>query len=372
MPSPDPKADTGRLQASAPTGKELERLRRAVSAAMSSAGKAAAWREPDLLSLYPLPGDASDRRYYRALTPSAPRRDEQSIVVMRLAEPCRDASLPFIEILRHLEQIGTPVPRLVAYEPRAGIVLLEDLGDVTLQSFLADADQEVTRTLYTQAIDILLQMQIAGRRCTGPEPPAFRLHFDVEKFVWELEFFVEHMICGLLGRQVPPRELEAFRREFTALSTILAREPRVFTHRDYHSRNIMVHQGELRVLDFQDARMGLCQYDLASLLRDSYVTLEEGLVRGLLAYYMTCKEAQEGSHIDPEAFCRMFDLTAVQRNLKAVGTFSHQMVARGNPAYLEYIAPTLRYVRQNVSNYPELDALGALLSKYLIPPYPFE
>jgi len=246
------------------------------------------------------------------------------------------------------------------------------LGDVTLQSFLADADGETTRAMYMQAIDILLQMQIAGSRCTGPEPPAFRLQFDVEKFVWELEFFVEHMICGLLAQEVPTGDLGAFRREFTALSATLAREPRVFAHRDYHSRNIMVHQGELRILDFQDARMGLCQYDLASLLRDSYVTLEEDLVQDLLTYYITRKEAREDSRIDPEAFSRLFDLTAVQRNLKAVGTFSHQMVARGNPAYLEYIAPTLRYVRQNVSRYPELDGLGTLLSKYLIPPYPFQ
>ena len=291
---------------------------------------------------------------------------------MQLAEPCQDASLPFIEILRHLERIGTPVPQLVAYDQQAGILLLEDLGDVTLQSFLHDTDRETKRGLYKQAIDILLQIQIAGSKCQGQEPPAFRLYFDVEKFVWELEFFVEHMICGLLGQSVAARDLAALRSQFTALSTTLASEPRVFTHRDYHSRNIMVHRARLRVLDFQDARMGLCQYDLASLLRDSYVTLEEDLIQELIGYYITHKEVREGSQIDPKRFCRLFDLTAVQRNLKAVGTFSYQMVGKGNPAYLDYIRPTLRYVRENISRHPELDGLGNLLSKYLATPYSFD
>lgn len=357
-------------------GRDLETLRQAVSDVMRSHCNEGAWSEPDQLRLSHLPGDASDRRYYRAhapvpLSPEGATGDVPTIVVMRLAQPGREASFPFLETLRHLERIGTPVPKVIADSPEAGVVLLEDLGDITLQSFLAEADRETIRTMYHRAIDILLQMQIAGSRRENQALPAFHLHFDVEKFAWELDFFLEHMIGGLLGIDVPADHVAAFRREFTALSTILAEEPRVFTHRDYHSRNIMVHRDEHRILDFQDARMGLCQYDLASLLRDSYVVLEEELVEELLAYYIARKEEQEGSRIDPRAFRRLFDLTAVQRNLKAVGTFSYQMVAKGNPAYLEYIPPTLHYVKQNVSKYHELEDLGNLLTKYLSSPYPF-
>lgn len=356
---------------------ELEKLAQAVSAAISSTSSSPARSKPELPRFQPLPGDASDRRYYRVRTASLSHIGSsdlvgQSIVVMKLAEPCRGTDLPFLQIHRHLERIGTPVPRVIGCDLGAGIVLLEDLGDVTLQMFLRDADRQTARKMYIRAVDILLNMHTAGSRATRPEPPAFRIFFDVEKFVWELEFFLEHMIRGLLGQPVSERDAAEFGRQFTALSTVLTREPRVFTHRDYHSRNIMVHQGELRILDFQDARMGLCQYDLASLLRDSYVTLDEDLVEELIEYYVTAKERRESTAIDRGTFRRLFDLTAVQRNLKAIGTFSYQMMGKGNPAYLAYIKPTLRYVRANVARYPELHALGSLLCKYLIPPYSFD
>jgi aminoglycoside/choline kinase family phosphotransferase len=141
----------------------------------------------------------------------------------------------------------------------------------------------------------------------------------------------------------------------------LAAEPRVLCHRDYHSRNLMLHGGELYIIDFQDARMGPDTYDLVSLLRDSYVDLPEQTVSDLLAYFVALK-GQTGHESE---FRRRFDVMALQRNLKALGTFGYQTTARRNPVYIQYIPRTLRYVRNNLENLPEYARIRELLAEHV-------
>ena len=151
-----------------------------------------------------------------------------------------------------------------------------------------------------------------------------------------------------LPRGLPRRRLRRARRATRCapssreLVETLAAEPRVLCHRDYHSRNLMLHDERLYIIDFQDARMGPDTYDLVSLLRDSYVDLPEQTVDELIAYFLALK-GQTGRA--DEAFRRRFDLMALQRNLKALGTFGYQTTARRNPVYIQYIPRTLRYVR---------------------------
>ena len=133
-------------------------------------------------------------------------------------------------------------------------------------------------------------------------------------------------------------------------------------HRDYHSRNLMLHDGQLYIIDFQDARMGPDTYDLVSLLRDSYVDLTAQQVDELIAFFLALKRRAGGAG-DAREFRRRFDLMALQRNLKALGTFGFKTTSRDNPVYIQYIPRTLRYVRANLAKYPRFDRLRELLDR---------
>ena len=133
-------------------------------------------------------------------------------------------------------------------------------------------------------------------------------------------------------------------------------------HRDYHSRNLMLHEERLYIIDFQDARMGPDTYDLASLLRDSYVDLPEQTVSELIAYFLALKGTTDPSS---ETFRERFDLMALQRNLKALGTFGYQTTARRNPVYIQYIPRTLRYVRDNLERHPRFARLREVLAAHV-------
>jgi hypothetical protein len=137
-----------------------------------------------------------------------------------------------------------------------------------------------------------------------------------------------------------------------------------FTHRDYHSRNLMVQGDRLRILDFQDARLGPPQYDLASLLRDSYVQLPFEWEEELLDYYLQRTAKEEDFSQDRDRFVEIFNATCLQRNLKAIGTFASQKTLRGNDAYLEYIPATLAHIKRNLLEHREFSRLGDILAKY--------
>ena len=154
---------------------------------------------------------------------------------------------------------------------------------------------------------------------------------------------------------------EALQEELGDMIDELAGEPRVLCHRDYHSRNLMFHQDRLYIIDFQDARMGPDTYDLVSLLRDSYVDLPEQTVGELIAYFL----ALQGEPTTEREFRERFDLMALQRNLKALGTFGYQTTARRNPVYIQYIPRTLRYVRDNLEAHARFSRLREILAAHV-------
>jgi aminoglycoside/choline kinase family phosphotransferase len=317
----------------------------------------------------PLQGDASDRRYYRLHFATA-IDGIPSLVLMRLAQPYAAGELPFVNVQRYLSLKQIPVPRIFWDDSPHGFVVLEDLGDVTLEAALQGASREQVAEWYRQALDILLALQHPESVAPRASCIAFCLAFDVEKLMSELDFFLTHMIQQLCAQRLTPADEATLRGQFWKLAAILARQPRVLTHRDYHSRNLMVRQGRLRVIDFQDARLGPCQYDLASLLYDSYVVLPADLRQELLTYYLEQKTARDGHALDREAFAQVFDYMCLQRNLKALGTFAFQTVAKDSKRYLVAIPPTLSYIRANLARHPELWQLSDLLEAYLFAAVP--
>ena len=304
----------------------------------------------------PLTGDASDRRYFRIL----PRQGD-SFVLAVYAAPFEYAALPFVNVHGLFDAMPVPVPRILGHADDLGVLALEDLGDVTLQAHLGTAPPAAHAALYRDAVAFIETLQRRGRVLASEKYLPYGVAFDIEKLTWELEFFTKHFLEAYRGAGLTPASREALRAEFATIINELAAEPRVLCHRDYHSRNLMLHDGRLCIIDFQDARLGPDTYDLVSLLRDSYLDLPGQTVDELIAYYL----ALGGRTADHAEFRRRFDLMALQRNLKALGTFGYQTIARKNPVYIQYIPRTLKYARENLFKYPRFDRLRDLLALYL-------
>jgi len=304
----------------------------------------------------PLTGDASDRKYFRIIPSDGP-----SIVLALHAGPIDFATLPFANVAALMERIPLPVPGILGHSDELGILALQDLGDVTLQAHLGAASPAEHAALYRQAVSLIELLQRSGAGLASTAYLPYQIAFDVEKLMWELEFFTKHFIGGYRGVALSDAERSALTGEWATIAGELASEPRVLCHRDYHSRNLMLHNGSLHIIDFQDARMGPDTYDLVSLLRDSYVDLTDRELDELMAYFLALKQ-NDGAAIDEEAFRRRFDLMALQRNLKALGTFGYQTITRGNTVYIQYMPRTLRYARTNLEKYPRFARLRELLA----------
>jgi aminoglycoside/choline kinase family phosphotransferase len=305
----------------------------------------------------PLTGDAGDRRYYRVLL-----RDGGSIVLALHASAIDYEKLPFVAVWRLMRAVPLPVPELLHHSNALGVIAQQDLGDVTLQAHLGAATADEHAALYRQAVSFLAVLQQRGGELASDEYPPYKVAFDTDKLSWELEFFYKYFVRQYRGLSPTLPVQQALSAEWSQLVEELATEPRVLCHRDYHSRNLMLHAGSLFIIDFQDARMGPDTYDLVSLLRDSYVDLTSSQVDELIAYFLALTQGPVVSPDVAAEFRRRFDVMALQRNLKALGTFGYQTVTRGNPVYIQYIPRTLNYVRANLAKYPRFGRLQELLA----------
>jgi hypothetical protein len=320
-----------------------------IDAYLGEAGLAA--RAPRVV---PLTGDASDRRYFRILF-----GESESIVLALHAGPIDFAALPFANVGRLLEAMPLPVPAILGHSNELGILALQDLGDVTLQAHLGAASPAEHAALYREAVSLIAQLQRRGSELESAEYLPYTTAFDVDKLTWELNFFSRHFLEGYRGVHLSASDASGLAEEWALIASELAAEPRVVCHRDYHSRNLMLHGGRLHIIDFQDARMGPDTYDLASLLRDSYVDFTDMELDELVAYFLALKNAS------PPGFRSRFDLMSVQRNLKALGTFGYQTLARRNTVYIQYIPRTLRYIRTNFERHPRFGRLHGILAAHL-------
>lgn len=317
-----------------------------------------------------LPGDASTRSYYRATTGSG------SFIVMKVAPFTQEGeNYPFIAVQKHLSSVGVQTPKVLKKDAQKGLVLLEDLGDITLLRKLQEvSDQDTERHLYERVIDTLVDMQsFASSKDAVPSLEHFRLRFDFEKLDWEVQFTMEHFYLKHLGRKIRPPDLKVIKDGFASICQTLADQPTVFTHRDFHSRNIMIVPAipevktsteRIVLIDFQDARMGPAQYDLASLLKDSYYQLDEAQVDRLIDYYIARLEAAIGVNLNRDEFRRVFDLMSIQRNFKAIGSFASFQNLRGISTYLKYIGNTFENIRRSLLKFPDHRELREALFHY--------
>jgi aminoglycoside/choline kinase family phosphotransferase len=313
---------------------------------------------PHVTKVLSLTGDASDRRYFRVLLHGG-----ESIVLALHIGPIQFEKMPFVSVSRLMSAVPLPVPRILHHSNALGVIGLQDLGDVTLQAHLGAATPDEHDALYRQAVSFIARLQQRGHELAADDYPPYQVAFDTDKLSWEFEFFYKYFLKAYRGVSPSVAEQTALSKEWSAIVEELASEPRVLCHRDYHSRNLMLKGGELFIIDFQDARMGPDTYDLVSLLRDSYVDLTSRQVDELIAYFLALTHGAAGvTPADAAEFRRRFDLMALQRNFKALGTFGYQTVTRDNSVYIQYMPRTLNYVRVNLSKYPRFARLQELLA----------
>ncbi len=277
----------------------------------------------------PLEGDAGARCYYRF------HSGGRSWILMDNRKSVNVSHDPFILTAQYLSEIGLPVPFIQHTWESDGVLVLEDLTDTTLQHRFMDNPESTMKTLYPKVLDILVRMHRNCQKIEHTVTPAFQIRFNSEKYMEELHFFKTHFLGNHLGIEISENSHRLLESAFLWLSESLSAEPDVFTHRDFHSRNLMVKNNDIYMIDFQDARMGVMEYDLASLLRDAYVRLPEQFIADFLMEYYGSMEITSGSELHHHRY--IFGLMCLQRNIKALGTFGFQASVRHKPMYLEYV-----------------------------------
>jgi aminoglycoside/choline kinase family phosphotransferase len=303
--------------------------------------------------------DASFRRYFRA------RDGEQTWIAMD-APPDKENVGPFIAVAEMLTAAGVNAPRILARNLDAGFLLLSDLGNRT---YLAElAVRERAEPLYQAALAALAQMQAGCAAHVAALPP-----YDAALLRREMELFPEWFLQRHLGIEVDAAMRRTLDAAFELLIESALAQPRVFVHRDYHSRNLMSTVGEPRfgpnpgVLDFQDAVFGPITYDLVSLLRDCYIAWpQERVAAWALQFRQQAQTAGLMSPVDPAQWMQWFDLMGVQRHLKAIGIFARLWHRDGKRGYLDDIPRTLGYIRAVLPQYPAFKDFSELIDLRIV------
>jgi aminoglycoside/choline kinase family phosphotransferase len=331
---------------------------------------------PAAVEIRPLAAHASNRTYYRVML--RPQDTPRSVALMVLHGEDRGIKsdeiveveaaldeLPFINVHRFIRSFSDAIPEVYHHDLKHGLLYLEDLGDVRFEHVVLPLEDPDRRLWYDRALDLLVLLQTEGTRRLTDACVASHSEFTETLFLWEFEHFVEYGYGTKLGRGDDAVELSVLRDAFAAVARQLARTPKVFTHRDFQSMNLMVQKNRLRLIDFQDALRGPRTYDLVALTRDSYVELSPKLLEQLLDDYTERLEAA-GVKQERENFRTEFARMTLQRKLKDYGRFVYIDRVKGNPSYLRYNASNARYILDAASRIPELGKATAVLESVLM------
>lgn len=301
------------------------------------------------ITIRPVSGDASFRRYFRVQT-SIHR------YILMDAPPDKESLGPFIQVAQKLLAQGLNVPVILAEERQAGFLLLSDLGD---ELYLSQLNPENVNELYGDALNALIRIQGAD----ATDLPSY----DRSLLLREMNLFRDWLLPQQLGLKDTFQELEPV---FELLIQAALEQPVVMVHRDYHSRNLMrLPQQNPGILDFQDAVAGPMTYDLVSLLRDCYIAWPRSQVESWVSGYFRLLK-QFGILSDQyteEQFLVWFDWMGVQRHLKASGIFARLNIRDHKPGYLRDIPRTLQYIHEVCGRYEALMSLKILLEKRVWP-----
>lgn len=302
-----------------------------------------------------LAAEASTRRFSRIATDAGP-------LVLMDAPPETENNAAFLALANWLRRHGLHAPEVVADGAARGFFLLEDLGDRSLAAALVAADAAERQRLYRLALTTLVQIQHAGQQDPPPLP-----RYDRARLERELGLFREWFVKALLALQLPT---DLWQQSAAALTDVSLAQPRACVYLDYHSRNLLLLDGDTRLglVDFQDMHHGPVCYDVVSLLRDCYQRWPEEEVRSLRADYLEEARAAGIRGLDDAAvFARAFDLCGIQRHLKALGIFARVALTRGQRHYLDDMPRVLEHLLTVAPGHPETAALARWLEAEVLP-----
>lgn len=303
-------------------------------------------------ALAPASADASFRRYFR-VTPEAPAFGERTLIAMDAPPPAEDCR-PFVRIAALLTDAGLHAPRVLAQDLERGFLLLTDLGTTT---YLAALDEGNARELFADATDALVRWQLATK--PGVLPP-----YDDTLLRRELALFPDWYVGRHLRVELTDAERADLAGVFDALVADHLAQPRVYVHRDFMPRNLMLSEPNPGVLDFQDAVEGPITYDILSLYRDAYRSWpDEFVLDGTIRYWESARRV--GLPVDPDfaAFFRAHEWMGLQRHLKVLGIFARIRHRDGKAGYVEDTPRFLDYVRPVAQRYGAFAPLARLLDR---------
>lgn len=305
-------------------------------------------------SVVQLAGDASARRYYRIVL------GDKTWVLM-CWEAFSASNYPFLSVQDHFKKCGISVPNIDAVGENLGVLLQEDLGDLTLErKFWEGTTPEYSLGFYHQTLDELIKIHTTATT-SGIASSATQTYFDQAKFLWEMNYAKEHLLQDLLKINLSTTESTQLETLFSDFCRRLDQKPKVICHRDFHSRNVMIKWDKVCIIDFQDARMGPVQYDLVSLFKDSYVELSDETTNSLMNYYLENSGLKKSSQYSHDDFFETYELQSLQRCFKACGSFASFMNMRQDRRYLKYLTPTLKRVLKSLTHFPQYSFLASLL-----------
>jgi N-acetylmuramate 1-kinase len=307
--------------------------------------------------------DASTRKYYRVFSDSD---SNETFIISLYPAPFNAHENSFVDSSRLFARAGLPAPKIIDVADTDGIILQEDLGDTSLAKWLCEAsergDAKGAEEMMRRAIELIARIQALTQTAYEMNSISSRLAFDEDKLSWELNYFFDHFFGSLGQRQFETEEAEAIKHDLQNIAAELSARPRSLTHRDYHGMNLMVdHRGALRIIDHQDARMGPVTYDLVPLLLERRLQpVDEAWVEEHRMFFLSARAKLGLPEIEPEELRNEFHLMTVQRQLKAIGTFSYQTAVVGRGAFYEkYIAPSIATVLRAMTQ-PEMKEYPAL------------
>ena len=298
-------------------------------------------------TLAPASADASFRQYFRATY------TDRTLIVMD-APPEHENCKPFIQIDELFGKTGVHVPQILAQNLELGFLLLSDLGNTT---YLQALNKDNARQLYGEACNSLIKIQQASRENILPV-------YDEAMLLREMRLFPEWYIGKHLNITLTDKQKATLEATFQCIVQNNLAQPRVYVHRDFHSRNLMVTTPNPGILDFQDAVYGPITYDLASLFKDAYISWEEAdILDWLVRHWENARKAGLPVHEDFGEFYRDYEWMGVQRHLKVLGIFARLYHRDGKDGYLKDLPLVMNYLRKACERYIDLKPLLRLLDE---------
>jgi aminoglycoside/choline kinase family phosphotransferase len=311
-------------------------------------GLEASW-QLDLLTLTPASADASFRRYFRI---ESKNPDFPTLIVMD-APPQHEPLDAFIKVDLLLDKAGLNVPKILEKNVVEGFLLLNDLGNAT---YLAELNEATADLLYRDATHALVQMQLASKPDVLP-------NYDEALLQRELDLFPEWYLKKHLKSELTDLQNNQIKQAFDLIIQNNLAQAKVYVHRDYHSRNLMVtEENNPGVIDFQDAVYGPITYDAASLWRDAYIAWpEERVIDWVIKFWEEGRKSDLPMPNDFGQFYRDFEWMGLQRHLKVLGIFARLFHRDGKDGYLKDIPLVLEYAIATANRYIELKPLARIL-----------